>query len=661
MLREMRELALQDLLNNCKELPTENMKVIRKKYNQILFPLLVEGSEKIEHVYILESVQKEGQNIVKMHVEDLGKDKEKLKKLPFIKPTGAQSPAVGPVFKRSYKPKDIPPYGPSPKIIKTTLNAFEKIANSNLSWSSYFKEILTVLNTNTLEYQDKTYHLTSEQSILEQALSLIDAKSTVFVTVADLNNQLAGERQEYLNYLTHEMAGIKYVTGSTAIRENATCPLCGEQNVTLYPNAVKGAGLNIGNADRIGAFSNLDTANAWKNFALCLDCADLLYVFKNHLLPNFLGKVAGEKALLLPSLLGSLEKHQKFIREWRKYIENIESDKILSYEKGLIKLFVNQEDNQVVLQLIWATFGQNLEDVKGWITDILPSRLQKLSNLNDYCNQLKHPLSPQYPMEEAEFDLGLNMLLPLFRRMGGKKAQKSNESKQLFDFKRQLATAIYHQQKLSEQECNMLWYQVIETAKWYLNDVIKSKNYYGLISEGFSEKKISTYWTFAGWMRHLARFFYYLDQTGVLTMKKEELTIQPQTEVLKSYFEGYSGISNDKKAFAFILGVFFGKLIQVQSAKGVNVNSNALTWLKRLEISGKDLPELHNNIRGKFFAYDFEKNEIFRSLEIDLSNYGAKLGSEIDLDSTTTCYFLLLGQALSSQILPSKVKRSTED
>ncbi|OQW94798.1 MAG: hypothetical protein BWK79_04735 [Beggiatoa sp. IS2] len=663
MLPEMRELALQNLLYRCKEPPDAEMTVIRERHGQVLSPLLVEDSEKVPRVYILTPQEKEGKMIVKMHVEDLGKDEEKARKLPFVKPTGSQSAAVGPVIKRTSKPKEQPPYGPSPKILKTTLDAFNQLATSNLPWSSYFQEIVTLLNYNTLEYNDNFYSLESGKNILEQAVSIIAEKETVFLVVTDKTGKLPGERQEYLNYLAYEMAEIKYVTGSTRICQSGTCPLCSKENVTLYPNAAKGAGLNIGNADRAGSFTGLDTTQAWKNFALCVDCADLLYIFKNHLLPQFIAQVTGEKALLLPSLLGPVEKHQKFIRDWRSYVQNLETNKIASYEKGLLKFFADQEDNQVTLQLIWATFGQTMDDVKGWITDILPSRLQKLSNLNDECNNWKHPVTPKYPVDEVDFDLGLNMLLPLFRRLGGKIAKKANESKQLFDFKRQLATVIYHQRPLINKEQDFLWYQVVETARWYLTDIMKRNDdysRYSLTNEGYSEKKNKAFLTFAGWIRHLARFFYYLDRTGVLPMAKGDLSFEPQTETLKPFFAEGSGINSDEKAFAFILGALFGKLIQVQSNKGVNVNSNALTWLKRLELSGKDLPELYTKIRGKFFAYNFKKSEAFLNLEKDLGYLGAKLGDNIDLDKTATCYFLLLGQSITTHIFPKKETTKNE-
>jgi CRISPR-associated protein Csh1 len=142
-------------------------------------------------------------------------------------------------------------------------------------------------------------------------------------------------------------------------------------------------------------------------------------------------------------------------------------------------------------------------------------------------------------------------------------------------------------------------------------------------------------------------------------MAKGDLSFEPQTDTLKPFFAEGSGINSDAKAFAFVLGALFGKLIQVQSSKGVNVNSNALTWLKRLEISGKDLPELYTKIRGKFLAYNFKKNQSFLNLEKDLGYLGAKLGDEIELNKTVTCYFLLLGQSLTTRIFPKKETTET--
>ena len=96
---------------------------------------------------------------------------------------------------------------------------------------------------------------------------------------------LPGENQLYLDYLMQEkLAGDRYVTVNTPVKENSACPLCGTTDTNIYPNALKGAGINLVNADRVGAFPNIDTSQAWKKYALCASCADLLYVYKFHVL-----------------------------------------------------------------------------------------------------------------------------------------------------------------------------------------------------------------------------------------------------------------------------------------------------------------------------------------------------------------------------------------
>jgi CRISPR-associated protein Csh1 len=88
-----------------------------------------------------------------------------------------------------------------------------------------------------------------------------------------------GDRSEYQAYLAHALAEIKYVTGEAPSHGPADCPLCGKTSTTLFPNALKGVGINFSNMDRAGAFPGLDTGQAWKGYGLCLDCADLLYIF----------------------------------------------------------------------------------------------------------------------------------------------------------------------------------------------------------------------------------------------------------------------------------------------------------------------------------------------------------------------------------------------
>lgn len=134
----------------------------------------------------------------------------------------------------------------------------------------------------------------------------------------------------------------------------------------------------------------------------------------------------------------------------------------------------------------------------------------------------------------------------------------------------------------------------------------------------------------------------------------EENFYEPKMEELKPYFGPESGIDSPQKAFVFLLGVLYGKVLQVQGARGVNVGANALTWLKRLTLKGKDVPELYIKTREKLLAYETEKSEDVRKLIAEIGRLGVQLGDNIELDEIPTNYYLLLGQSLTTTIFPKK-------
>ena len=651
MISAMRNLALLDLQQRFKAYDIVSMSEFRKKFGVELAPMLVEDAGKVPYVYVLQEVQ-DKPGLVKMWVEEL--DERKGQRLPFKQ---QREKAIGPIIKRTFgRQKGA---GPTITTQRNTINYFEKLTHENTLWAKYFKEIIYVFSGNTLVWQGKEYPVGEngeDPHILAAAIRLIpEERETVFLTVADSEGRWPGDRPEYHLYLANTLANMKYVTGAAPSHSNGTCPLCGSTDQTIYPNALKGAGINLANMDRAGSFSKLDTGQAWKNYGLCLDCADLLYIFKNHVSQDFVGVVAGQKALLLPFLLGNPEGQHRFIKDFREYVDNLDSKRIKALERNLMEFFADQDDAQMVLHIMWAKFGQVIDEVTGVITDVLPSRLRALADLNRAANKWAHPLAPQHPIEEADFDLSLGMMAPLFKRPGGKKAKQINASARLWELKRQLAASIYHGKPLADTE-QLFWDEVITTARWYLTEALATGNAWGLCHEGVSVKKKRTmvYWTLAGWMRHLARFIDYLRKTEVLPMDDKTYVFEPEMEALKPYFSSGSGIDAPEKAYSFLLGILYGKLLQVQAARGVNVASNALTWLKRLNLSGRDLPELYVKIREKMLAYGTEGNKDVRALEKEIGRLGILLGNEIALDNIPTCYFLLLGQSIMADVIKKK-------
>jgi len=569
-------------------------------------------------------------------------------KLPFNQPSGSQSAALGPVIKRTpaSKAKEA---GPSAKIQKTTLDSFENLAQGKDSWSAFFREAHSCLKRKNLRFKDG--NVTDDAGAYHTAVRAIDEKRTVLLAFQDATGRLPGEVKEYADYLKDILASTKYATGQSGPSPGRGCALCGDSPTTVYPNALRGAGINLANLDRDGAFPGIGTAGAWKGFSLCVACADLLYVYWNHVATDFLVTVAGEKALVIPETTidpANLKLRREFIGRARELARGIDKSEVRLREQKLLSLLSNDKALST-LTFLWAEFGQRIDDIRGVVTNVLPSRLNELTNLNGRFVNQTNPSFPEVPLDEFEYNLTLQVVRPLLRRPGGKKAEAANDSRRLFELRRDLAEAVFQCTALPER----FWDEAHQTARWHWDDVLVQGNTWNALHEGFSTKKNVGYLTLAGWVRQLARFLAYLKFVGV-PMKEPHDKFQPQSERLKPYFTQESAIDSPAEAFAFLLGVLYGKVLQVQGGRGVNVNANALTWLRRLSLSGRDLPELYVKVREKLLTYGTERSEPVRDLLTELGELGVRLGSNFDLDQTTTCYFLLLGQSLTVKILPSK-------
>lgn len=665
MLEAMRQLALDYLFEELGEgEPPRDLTVwfrdMRANQPERLFHYLVEDIGRVKELYTLAPDANDDQ-VVNLTLREITDDL--MLGLPFMRPSGSQGAQVGPVIKRSYSKQR--GGGPSSKIIKTTVASFTEIANAGQKWSPYFGEILEIISRPHLRLPDQRLIDWKEgyASSLEAVVDLIgEKKSTVFLTVADHEQRLPGQLREYLAYLMEDkLAGDRYLTGSAAAQPYATCPLCSTENTTIYPNGVKGAGINIGNMDREGAFAGVNYVNAWKSYSICLDCADLLYVYKFHTLkPDplsnqrpFMAPVAGDPALIVPYTTATAADRQDLMRAARDYAHHAPE----TVEESELDLIENLKEQQSLLSLsfIWANVGQNIENLRGAITDVPRSRLAELSKKNEAASNWSNAVFSEAPLPSLDPNLSLTALKSLFWKPGGKKAKDINKGRRTFQLRREIASAVYHSRSLPEES---LWREILLTARWYVMEAIERGNAYGLLYEGI-DKNGNYYLTPAGWVRHLAFWLYYFRHLEVLPMS--ESLYQPSLTELKPYFGPESGIDDETKAYAFLLGVLYGKLLQVQGARGVNVGANALTWLKRLTLAGKDLPDFYVKTREKLLAYETEKNKKVRLLLEEIGSLGVRLGNDIDMDETTTCYFLLLGQSLSQRILAKQEEEEKND
>lgn len=662
MLEAMRVLALNFLAEELGENPETSLiewfEEIKKNNPKKIFSYLVEDLGKIEKVFYLEP-DREDKELVFLRTMAMSKENQEF--FPFVKPSGSQSGQIGPVIKRSFSKEK--GGGPASKIIATTYKDWNNIKDdsSNLV-SKYYEEIIGVLNREKISIMDGEIVECKNKynTVLDCAIDKIgQQKSTVILTVKNLEGKFPGEIKEYLSYLIETLAISKYETGKAPKINDKTCCLCGKDGVSVYANGMKGAGINFGNIDRDGSFSGIDLSNAWKNYSICGDCADLLFIFKNHVLKEdsnsktapFRAEIAGEKALILPRFYSS----EKNIKILLSRINNLisQADKnTVETERRLLNVLV--EENSIMnLNFYWLSVGQCIDDLHGSIQDVLPSRLREISTFNENTKSWQSAVFPKLEVEKSLTpELSLNQIKSILRKPGGKKVEKENKTKRVSNLRRAIVSSIYNKKTLNEDR---LFDEIVLTAQCYLNEIVTSdnqKSFWGLVLEGKSSKKNENYFTVSGWIRHVAWWLYYFRKLEVMKMSKT--IYQPESESLKPYFSEESGIDSKEKAFAFVLGILFGRLLTLQGAKGVNVGSNALTWLKRLTLKGSDLPELYVKVREKLISYRDESNQKTREVIHELGKIGMELGSDIVLDSVATNYFLLLGQSISNDVISRK-------
>lgn len=615
-----------------------------------LFPLLIDPGDKIERYYTLRPDPNDGELAV-LEVHEF-REGDHLR-LPFNQPSGAQSPWLGPVLKRTAGGVgNQNGAGPSLKIQETSLKEFEAIARIERPWSAYFARAAACFRRKILHDFTTGKTISGDVTALSLAIREIAEKKTVYLCYQEPNGLLPGEVKEYVDYLLEILKRTKYSTKAIGPEEGKVCPLCDRtEPTTVFPNALRGAGLDLNNMDRAGAFPGVDDELAWRRFAVCGGCADLLYVYVKQISGKFLEFVAGEKSLVIPSTQADRAKRKKFVERVRCYVEGISKGEVASREDALLRLLAD-DTATTELTFLWANFGNRIEDVRGIVTDVLPSRLRAMDEINQKMRTIRSEIAPIHDLDEFRYDLSLTILRKLFKREGGKKVDNLNKSKRLFDLKRELVAAIYSRHG---QLPKRFWDEVHVTAQCHVDQAAVKNDGCGLIHEGYSEKKQVAFLTPAGWVLQLARFLHYLRLMEMLPMPED--LYKPTCDALKPYFSQESAIDTQQKAFAFILGALFGKVVQVQAARGVNVGANALTWLKRLTLTGADLPELYIRVREKLLVYETEGNETVREIVRELGELGALTTLDRNLNQVQTCYFLLLGQSLATRIMPTKVQK----
>jgi len=670
MLSELRQLSLDYLwgkFGGGKPPPPDLPAWFRQLTDDQVYEMLPEPDNNVKHVYVLRPDNDSDLAILEIREHKFGNEP----KYPFVK-VPSQKAYFGTCMKRTIN-SQTKNTAPNSAKVQRTLDAWKAYRDDGSYYSEMFGEFLQVAERSKIriEGQDEEHTIADHKgckSILDIAVKLILDTKTCFLVVTDLKGTLPGELETYRKWFLEKEIESRYTTQDIKGHDDGTCSLCGQPNVTIYPQGVKGAGINIFNQDRPSAFVNSDLSLAWKSYGICVGCCRILTLSKFWVIPKLKTNIAGAPALVIPSISAGTPDRHNFLKEIDNLDPMINPTKkkgsikggTAQTEKDLLEDLAANDSSLVSLKILWGKFGQDIGDIVGLMHDIIPSRMRDLSALNIEANDWNTtPVfpTPKYADYNAEFTLGMRCLKHLFSKVDIPKKKSTggpphpDDTEKAFSFRHTILECIYHQRR--HQQPHLLWDEIYRTAR--SNFRLSQQAAENLYSTSWASKphgKQAPYGNVAMWAKHMARFLHYLrhEKVGVLPMCDPYV---PTQERLAHIFDGATGIDTPSKAFAFLLGAMHAKLMYFQKIDSRSISS--LAWLERLQLSADQLPHLYIKVRDQLQRMEYgDKLRASRSdvktINEELSRIGLLIGDQIDLTQQQTNYFLLLGQGVSFQV-----------
>ncbi len=574
-------------------------------------------------------------------------------RLPFIK-VAPNAAYLCPVFKSDVKK------GIQPSKRNTTLKRFELLAQAADPSAAYFQRVVDTLTATKFRMAGDAEFRTVDDAFGATVTVIVAAnlsgRSPIICVASDSKGAVwPGDDERLATWLLNARERLSiYETKSVPNIERAVCPLTGEAS-ELFTNGLTGAGLNFVNGDFEGSFSELNGERGWQRAAVSADAADILYIYKNHVAPDFFEYIAGSKALVIPAASAGPDARKRFVNAVQGLTEKKHTE---GAEGRLLSRFAQNDGSVASITLLWASFAQKFEEATAMISHVLPSRLAELHGIHDDYIKSKDPFHPQHAHEHIRRPLNLTYSLAaeLTYRPGGARVKEQNASPRRHALLRELVASIYHRQPLC---ADGFWKQIAQTARAYVVLLLEQAESRGVVYqlqyEGPNSPKKQTPLTVNGWIRHLTMFLSFLADPRIGVFSKEDYVYEPTQESLKPLLAHAKGLNNPAKQFTFLLGVLYGHLIYVQAEKAkVSVASNALSWLKSGRVRAADLPELYGKISSKLLEYHSlgiaRKFARVHAIETELGHLGTSIGDGVnarDLPDDKVLYFLMLGMSMS--------------
>ena len=541
------------------------------------------------------------------------------------------------------------------KLKKTVAKFIEESKKTNVEW---LQKVVKIFSATNIEIGELSETAGSNNKTFYETIDWAKKNRNIKVFSVEINGKYNAKIKELLETALLNKPRVIYQTerSRSFSSPDIKCSLCGAEG-ELFPNVLSGVGINISNVDKQVFFPGVTAENSSKAFPICAPCAEALYAAKFHVLNStseLRQNIAGHQSLIIPHIVRSEDKQddlkiiKKALRRFRKELQGFENA-----EKNIIRDLSQNEGISTVTFIIGDVTGQNIENIRKIIPDVLPSRLSEIAKAIDDTNKTYRSLPGDHPWKFDQvpqpIDGNLRIIqdvlgMPRYAKpMKGKRAPfKSSHVDSLDILNAIFLKKVYPLKDLIAEFSSKLSYDFLGAAS------VSDKAQIHSIKINVSK------------MIFLISF---LECIGVVKMDQGKNFVRKYLEnherlnPLNEFLSKESnGLNTKEKEYAFLVGLLLGKLVSIQMAK--QVSSNALKWLKGLQLSPQDLMDIFVKTRSKLDDYSVPKSVWSDEMKGVAEAIGA-LGADIDkwdISRKEIAFYLSVGQSLSGFYLPSKSK-----
>jgi CRISPR-associated protein Cas8b/Csh1 subtype I-B len=541
------------------------------------------------------------------------------------------------------------------KLKRTVAKFMDDSKKNKADWLQKVVKIFTATNieigelSETGESCEKSFHETIEWAKKKRNIKVFSIK---------INKEYNAQNEELLETALLNKPRIIYQTerSRSFISSDIRCSLCGAE-AELFPNVLSGVGINIANVDKQVFFPGIAAENSSKAFPICAPCAEALYAAKFHVLNStseLRQDISGHRSLIIPHIVRSDDKRKDLtiiketLRLFRKDLQGLQFA-----EKNILKDLSQNKGISTVTFVIGDVAGQNIKNIRKIIPDVLPSRLSEIAGAIDETNEAYKSLSVDHPWKLDQVPQPIDGNLRIIQDVLGMPRYVKPLKNKRAPFKSS------HVDSLDILDAIFL------KNDYPLKDIIaefSSKLSYDFLGAASASDSAQVY-SIRNNISKMVCLVSFLDHVGVVKMDQGKNFVRKYLEnhegltPLNEFLSEESrGLNTKEKEYAFLVGLLLGKLVSIQMAK--QVSSNALKWLKGLQLSQQDLRDIFVKTKSKLDDYSVPKSAWSDEMKGVAQAIGA-LGADIekwDIDRKEIAFYLSIGQSLTGFYLPSKSK-----